>query len=177
MAELPLSGKRGQGRVALCDAADLPLLSLHRWHLSQDGYPRTYLRKPGVRSTTICMHQLLRTEQGECYRDHLDGNPLDNRRANLRPASRRENSRNRRVHRNNKTGLKGVSPFKGKYRATIHLDRKQISLGTFSHPLLAAIAYNAAATALYGPFAALNPLPTDLLGQLACPVEVRHAAD
>lgn len=167
MAEIPLHGLRGKGKVALCDDADFALLSGYRWHLSRTGYPRTYWRKPGVRSTTLDMHQLLRDEKGGAYKDHINGDPLDNRRANLRPCTPQENAWNKRGHRNSKTGVKGVSPYKGKFRATIHKSGEQIYLGTFATVELAAAAYNGAAVALYRGFARLNPLP----------VEASHAAD
>ncbi|MDL2342597.1 HNH endonuclease [Deinococcus sp. MIMF12] len=153
--------------MALCDDADLALLSQHRWHLSRRGYPRTYWRKEGVRSATLEMHLLLRDEKGGGYKDHINGDPLDNRRANLRACTAQENAWNRRAHRNSKTGVKGVSPHKGKFRATIHKSGAQIYLGTFTTVELAAAAYNGAAVALYGAFARLNPLP----------LEVAHASD
>lgn len=167
MAEIELRGRLGQGKVALCDEADFALLSQYRWHLSRGGYPRTYWRKAGVRSTTLSMHQLLRDEKGGAYRDHINGDPLDNRRANLRPCTPQENAWNRKGHSNSKTGVKGVSPFRGKYRATIHLGGEQIHLGLFATADLAAAAYNGAAVALFRSFARLNPLP----------LEVSHAAD
>lgn len=154
MAQIALVGRLGQGRVALVDDADLPLLSGYRWHLSRRGYPRAYL--PGTKGRTVNLHQLLRAPDGSGYRDHVSGDPLDNRRVNLRPCTVEENNRNRRAHRNNKTGFKGVSAFGTGFRAVIHQGRKQIYLGTFPHVLLAALAYNAAATALHGPFARLN---------------------
>ncbi|KQR41259.1 hypothetical protein ASF71_01075 [Deinococcus sp. Leaf326] len=105
------------------------------------------------------MHRLLTDERGGHYKDHISGDRLDNRRANLRACTQAENSRNRKMHSNNKTGFKGVSPWRGQYRAAIHLDGEQRFLGTFPHPALAAIAYNAAARALFGPFAQLNVIP------------------
>lgn len=173
MAELALTGKRGAGKVMVCDDADLAQLAAHRWHLSHSGYPRTYLRRADGKSTTIEAHLLLTDEQGGRYRDHINGDPLDNRRANLRPCTQQENSFNRRRHKNNRSGFKGVSPYKGskhKWRAVIHRDGRQVYLGVFPHPVLAAIAYNAAATVLHGPFALVNPIP-------ALHFEVAHAAD
>ena len=158
MAEVPLTGKRGEGRVVLIDDADLPQVSQHRWHLGSNGYARTYVRRPGGTSSTLDLHLLLRDEHGGGYKDHVNGDRLDNRRANLRPCSAAENARNRKRHSNNKSGYKGVCLQNGKWRATIHLGRKQIHLGLYRHPLLAALAYNAAATALYGPFAQVNDL-------------------
>lgn len=172
MAAIPLRGKRGAGKVALCDDADFPLLSKHSWHLSAKGYARTSVSEPGTAGRTRNMHQLLVDEQGRGYRDHVSGDRLDNRRANLRACTQQENSFNRARHRNNKSGYKGVSRWKGKWRACIWKDGQQIYLGLFSSPLLAAIAYNAAALALFGAFARVNVLP-----ELKIEEVHTHAAD
>ncbi|MFC4636961.1 HNH endonuclease [Deinococcus hohokamensis] len=174
MAQIPLHGKRGKGKVALCDDADLPLLSGHRWHLCHHGYARTNLRRADGRSSTIEMHLLLRDKDGGTFKDHKNGDKLDNRRQNLRPCTQAENSRNRRMHRNNKSGFKGVSRHKKGWRAVIHLPGRQVYLGVYPHPLLAALAYNAAAVALFGAFARVNELPG--LNALLTG-EVAHAAD
>lgn len=158
MAEIALHGKYARGRKALCDDADYALLSLHRWHVTPKGYARTSLPQVEGQPRYALMHHLLRDARGGGFVDHINGDRLDNQRANLRPASHTENNRNRRRHKNNKCGYKGVCASKGKWRATIHLGRKQIHLGVYKHPLIAAVAYNAAAIALYGPFAQLNDL-------------------
>lgn len=45
----------------------------------------------------------------EKHIDHIDGNPENNRIENLRLVTQKENNKNRKLHRNNKTGLHGVS--------------------------------------------------------------------
>lgn len=159
MAEIRLHGKRGEGKVALCDDADLALLSAQRWYADRNGYPRAYLPKESGRRATVRMHQLLADEQGGRYRDHIDGNPLDNCRSNLRACTQRENSYNRRTHRNSKTGIKGVSPFGRAFRVVIHHGGRQVYLGLYPSLDLAAAAYNGAAIALFGAFARLNAIP------------------
>lgn len=176
MATIPLHGKQGEGKVALCDDQDLALLSQYRWTLGRRGYPRTHIQRPGLTYATVEMHRMLTDERGRVYKDHLNGDCLDNRRSNLRLASEAENARNRKVHANNKLGLKGVSRTPaGNYRAVIHEGRRQYALGTYAHPVLAAIAYNAAAIVLYGPFARLNPLEPEQLAALG--LELPHAGD
>lgn len=178
MATIPLHGLRGEGKVALCDDQDFALLSQHRWTLSKKGYARTHIQRPGLSYTTIDMHRLLTDERGRSYKDHINSDRLDNRRSNLRLASNAENSRNRKVHSNNRLGLKGVSRTRaGNYRAVIHEGRKQHALGTYAHPVLAAVAYNAAAIVLYGPFARLNPLTPEQLAALVQELELPHAGD
>lgn len=93
--------------------------------------------------------------------DHINGDGLDNRRANLRPCLRREN-----VLNSAKTGLPTTSRYKGvcwlsrtrKWQAYIKVNRKQRSLGYFDNEVDAALAYNAAARIEFGEFAWLNPV-------------------
>ncbi len=58
--------------------------------------------------------------------DHINGDTLDNRRANLRILPRSENQRNRGPNRNNTSGFKGVVRFRGKWAAQINIDGKHI---------------------------------------------------
>lgn len=87
--------------------------------------------------------------------DHKDGNPDNNLIKNLRPATKAQNEQNTGVRKNNKSGFKGVcfSNSIGKYRATITVNRKQISLGLFKTPEIAHQAYINAANKFHGDFA------------------------
>ena len=64
--------------------------------------------------------------------DHIDRNPDNNCKSNLRIASKKENSQNINIPKNNTTGIIGVSRFeKNRWRAYITVDGKQFSLGCF----------------------------------------------
>jgi hypothetical protein len=74
--------------------------------------------------------------------DHINGVRDDNRIANLRCVSASDNLNNQRTpHTNNKSGYLGVSPFRGKWRAVIQIEGKQVHLGVFDTPEEAHHAY------------------------------------
>lgn len=82
--------------------------------------------------------------------DHINGARDDNRIANLRPATRKQNSENRRqAHRNNKSGLQGVSARRGRWIAEIMHDGKRTYLGCFDTPEAAHQSYLAAKAKLH----------------------------
>jgi hypothetical protein len=85
--------------------------------------------------------------------DHRDGDPSNNRWANLRRATRSQNSANRRIPRNNPCGFKGVSRHRGKWDATICKKGRRHFLGSFLTPQAAHAAYVKAARKLFGEFA------------------------
>ena len=93
--------------------------------------------------------------------DHINGDPLDNRRKNLRICTHAENMRNRKIFKNNTSGFKGVSWCKetNKWCAKCYLKRKATK-AWFKNIYDAAEFYNKTALALHGKFARLNIIPT-----------------
>lgn len=89
--------------------------------------------------------------------DHINHIRDDNRIENLRPCVRRENSYNRAISKNNKSGYKGVSFAKSMpdkcWYASIKIDGKSRNLGYYETPELAHNAYKSAAIAAFGNFA------------------------
>lgn len=92
-------------------------------------------------------------EWPSCEIDHINGNPSDNRLANLRLASRAENSRN--AKRTTKNGLRGARFIKayGSWEGRIKVNNKLITLGTFKTAEEAHAAYCDAARKYHGEFA------------------------
>jgi hypothetical protein len=87
--------------------------------------------------------------------DHINGDPSDNRFANLRPATGSQNQANARKPRTNTSGYMGVRWHTAarKWEARIRLSGRQSSLGCFDCPAEAHAAYMAAAKKYYGEFA------------------------
>jgi hypothetical protein len=93
--------------------------------------------------------------------DHINTDSLDNRKGNLRPATRQQNSANARkqIRKSGKpctSKYKGVSFTQGKFRAVIRCSGKTYQLGCYTNEEEAASAYNAKAKELFGEYAYLN---------------------
>ena len=84
--------------------------------------------------------------------DHINHDTLDNRRSNLRLATYSENLKNRGKSKANTSGFTGVGIHKGKYRACIQKNGKQISLGHFETIKEAVNVRKLAEEQLYGEF-------------------------
>lgn len=87
--------------------------------------------------------------------DHINGDPTDNRAANLRPATVSQNLFNKPKYKNNASGFKGVHLDKrtGRWRAQITAYGKRETVGTFNTPEAAHAAYCEAAEKFHGEFA------------------------
>ena len=161
MIEVELS----QGKIALIDDADFGLVSRHKWSANKIGrgwYATTKIRRADGTRITIKMHRmLLGLTDPKTFTDHIDGNGLNNQRANLRACTRAENGRNRGATCNNTSGFKGVSWHKGNrtWDARIWVNGKNRCLGSFSTPEAAYAAYCAAALELHGEFANFGTPP------------------
>lgn len=67
--------------------------------------------------------------------DHIDRNPFNNRRYNLRKANDTENAQNHSIRKDNTSGVTGVSWNKQRQQwcAYIQVDKQRIVLGFFNH--------------------------------------------
>jgi hypothetical protein len=101
------------------------------------------------------MHRFIMGDPIGIEVDHKKhGDTLNNRRSNLRLATKSQNGCNRGKQRNNTSGHKGVcwDSAKGKWRAEIKAGGKKFHLGRFRDKAEAAEAYKNAATKLHGEF-------------------------
>jgi len=87
--------------------------------------------------------------------DHINGNTLDNRIANLRLATHAQNGHNQGLRRNNKSGVKGVTwdAERRKWFASITVNSKTKGLGRYDDFKDAVAARAAAETEHHGAFA------------------------
>lgn len=63
--------------------------------------------------------------------DHINGVRSDNRISNLRECSHRQNTQNQPARKSSRSGIRGVSPRRKRWRAQINEGRRNIHLGTF----------------------------------------------
>lgn len=151
---IPLRG----GDVAFVDAADYAKFKDFDWFMSKDGYAVGFVPDGNGKYGLQYMHRLvLQPVDGELV-DHINGDTLDNRRANLRTATPGQNMQSKRPSSLSQTGLKGVGWHKarGKFHARIQLQGMRYHLGYFASAEQAALAYDAAARLLFGEFARCN---------------------
>jgi hypothetical protein len=141
---------------ALVDDENFQWLSAVRWRISASGYVERYMWHSGKRAKVI-MHRLVAMTPHDLITDHINGNKLDNRVANLRWCTQSENKMNRSLYKKNKTGCAGVGWHKEtrKWRAYIRSNNKQIELGLFDDFAKAVIVRNEAAIKYHGQFARL----------------------
>ena len=105
------------------------------------GSPVGTMKRGGYRSVSFYgkfyqIHRVIWMMQTESWPnhvvDHINGNGSDNCWSNLRDVSQTVNLENQRWARsNNKSGYLGVTKHRGKFRATIGNDKKQIYIGLF----------------------------------------------
>jgi hypothetical protein len=150
----------GEGEFTIVEPRDYYWLNKFNWCLCDNGrqrYARRVLYDPKVGIKTESMHREIMKPALGLLVDHRNGDGLDNRRDNLRPATHSQNCYNRRKTRS-KTSSRfiGVSFHINRWRAYIRYKGKRIWLGRFANEIDAAKAYDAAAKKYYGEFARLN---------------------
>ena len=169
--QIPLT----QGQFTLIDGIDRDaMLTIGKWCYSSSGYAVHYCTDDAGKRRTLYMHRVImqRVLGGPIpagYQvDHISGATqgklarLDNRRENLRLATRSQNQAHKGRGANNTSEYKGVSFNQGKWEARIKYQDQRLNLGRFKYAITAAWVYDAASRLLYGEFAGLNfpDLPT-----------------
>ncbi|MFI5473137.1 HNH endonuclease [Streptomyces cacaoi] len=146
------------GGIALVDDEDFDrVVETGSWYAHKSlntSYATQNYRPDGGKYTTRRMHSFI---TGLPYVDHVNGNGLDNRRANLRAATASQNQANQRMRRDNRSGFRGVQHAPGdRWRALLIAKGQRISLGYYDAREDAARAYDAAAIDHFGEFARTN---------------------
>lgn len=155
IAYVPLT----QGYEAIIDAADVPLVAGFNWCARVAPYTAYAARNGQLglgekRGKAVFLHNVICPPGAGRLIDHINGDGLDNRRGNLRQATKTENGRNSRMKSRNTSGFKGVHLHKetGKWRARISTGDRHVSLGLYNTPEEAHAAYVKASTEMHGEF-------------------------
>lgn len=131
------------------DACDVDLVKNFRWNL-YNGYVAEHKENKRI-------HRVILGESADGLQvDHIDWNPLNNRRSNLRLVTSMENQWNTRLTKRNKSGFKGVSKSLGKWRADTRVDKLPVYIGTYDTPKEAALAYDEHVLSHRGEYAITN---------------------
>lgn len=159
--EIPLT----RGLVAIVDDEDYERASAKRWCALGPGksrrgiYAQHYWRE-GKKVRAIGLGPFILRPPAGLVVDHIDGDPLNNTRANLRACTPAQNMLNRPPHRRwaSEQLPKGVYRYKGwaTFQARISVGGKTFILGRFATCEEASRAYDAAAIKHHGEFARLN---------------------
>lgn len=150
MAEIKLTS----GDTVLISDCDFDRVSKYKW--SYKKYKnQTYVRRSTAHGKPILLHHFIigTPDKGKVV-DHVNGNGMDNRRENLRFATRSQNAMNAKGKAGSKSP-KGVSYCKTnkRYRARITLEGKTVFLGFHDTKKKAVNAYKKAAFHYFGEFA------------------------
>ena len=121
-----------QGKFALVDDSDADIGN-NKWYYVH-GYAGRWIggrNKPKF----LYMHRVIMGEPTGKQVDHINGGTIDNRRSNLRVATRSENLRNRGATKANKLGIKGVyhDPHRNQYTVRLQWDGKLQYLGRYTN--------------------------------------------
>ena len=154
--------KLTRGYYALVDECDFERLNRHKWQVNvRNGRPRQAGRteRRNQKSRYLTMHRVIMNPPKHMIVDHINRNPLDNRRANLRLSTPQQNSWNRSCPRNSKgSKYTGVSLDRDgqKWRVRIVIDGESRFLGYYDDEKAAAMAFDKAARKHRGHFAFQN---------------------
>ena len=137
-----------QGYHAVVDDEDYEFLSQWKWFAQKTKHTVYAARKPWVsgsgRSTKVYMHRVISGANDGMQTDHMDGNGLNNRRANLRSVTQQDNLLNRvRWTKGCASRFRGVYLDKrdGSWFSSITVNGKSTYLGRFGSEEDAARAY------------------------------------
>lgn len=157
MKKIKLVGKFGKGKFTLVDDEDFAYFNQWKWHCDSNYYViRGAIKKEGKYGSKIRMTRVIMKTPSNLQVDHINHNPLDNRKENLRNCTPKENNRNKRPAGG--TGFKGVCWHKleKKYQVSLRINGVKKYFGYHIDIIKAAKIYDREAKKYYGEFAYLN---------------------
>ena len=129
----------------------------HHWGIFISKYGAFYVYtydRSGEKVKTVLLHRYIMNDPKGMIVDHIDGNPLNNLKSNLRVCTVEENSQNRAKNKNNTSGHKGVCWDKScdKWITYIYIENRCKNLGYYDDYDKAVVAREAAEEKYFGEF-------------------------
>jgi hypothetical protein len=111
-----------------------------------------------INNKQIALSRYIMNYKGENYVDHINNNPLDNRKCNLRIVTPEQNNMNKSSHKNSSSKYIGVYWHKQnkKWQTSITFKGNTVHLGTFEDEIEAAKARDIATLKYFGEHGNLN---------------------
>jgi hypothetical protein len=134
------------------DPQDEQLIQSRKWAITAGGYVRASVPVDGERF----LHRILMKAEAGVEVDHIDRNPLNNRRSNLRLCSHQENQAARRFPKRDLPRGVYYDKRTGRYMAILVVDGRQRWLGRHDTPAQAKAARDAEAVRVWGEFAVVG---------------------
>lgn len=148
-----------RGKFSKIDIEDAERVGQFNWFYKK-GYAARSSRALEGSYCHQYLHRFINNTPDGFETDHIDGDPLNNRRTNLRPVTRTQNLQNMRKRKTlSSSKFKGVyfdRHYKQPWKAQIAAKGERIYLGNFPSEEAAARAYDYAAGHVFGEYARLN---------------------
>lgn len=135
------------GKYVFVNQEDFFKLSRYKWMLKKDG--RIHAK---INGNFVLIHRFILCAPKGTQIDHIDGNPLNNVRSNLRLCTNSQNQMNTRKRSGCKTDFKGVT-YRRKW---FELNVNGKFIRRFSNAVDAAMGYDIISKQLYGEFCRPN---------------------
>lgn len=131
LEEFVAIGKTFKGDEFIIDFDDYDVAKEYCWRVDKLGY--VVANSKNFTNKTIKIHRLVTNADKNQIIDHSNQIKTDNRKSNLRVATKSQNNSNIKRKSNNTSGYTGVKYEKrsGKWKAQISINNKRIHLGTF----------------------------------------------
>jgi hypothetical protein len=156
--EIVLKSK-GKSYTILCDKEDAYLFETYTFWVYEymGGYITIYCQ---IKGKKLRLNRMIMSPEPGLVVDHINRNPLDNRKSNLRICTSQQNSWNQNKHARGANNFRGVCKIKNKhsvkYRANIYHKGKNITIGIFNTEEEAALAYDKKVREFRGEFGVTN---------------------